>query len=93
MNDLQSLASISALIMREIDPRLLQRVGPADARIDPKPDFISNSEHAIFMHCIKHQMRPCGMINTEIGSIMAQPHEATVAAMEAERARREGGEG
>ena len=62
-----------AIILGECDPRLVQRVGPANARIDPKPDFIMNSEHAIFMHCLKHGIKPPGMMNTELGDIMRMP--------------------
>ena len=87
MDDLNEMASLDAMILRDIDPRLLQRVGPANARIDPKPNFVANSEHAIFMHCIKHQMKPVGMINTEIGSIMRATISSDCAAeMEAQRA-------
>ena len=44
------------------------------------------------MHCIKHQIRPIGMINTEIGSIMRErSHNDCAAAMEAQKVRREGG--
>lgn len=69
-DELQAMASIDAMIFAEIDIRLSQRVGPANARIDPRPNFIANSEHATLMSCIGKNIRPACLMGTELGMIM-----------------------
>lgn len=80
-------------------------VGPHQCLIDPDPSreatiedraFKFLNEHAqhrrrIMAAALAHDERASPVLsNPEIHKILSQPHEATVAAMEAQRTRREG---